>query len=134
HPGWVVVGLDNFDMHRRHVAIARYEVIVKIRLLHRAISDADAFSERQPDAVDDATLRLCDHIVRLHRRTAINGAPDIVDSDFTPIAIDRDFNNRSNLCTRIIDVGSAKTMSVALLAPIRHLSGTLHHLTSARRF
>ena len=52
----MIVALDHLDMHRRNVAIARHNVIIEIRLLHRTVLEADAFGERQSDAVDDAAL------------------------------------------------------------------------------
>src|SRR5262249_28449963 len=105
----MVVGLYYFDVHRWYVSVARDQVIVEIRLLHRAIFDADALSECQTDSIDDAALRLCNHIVRLYRRATINGAPDVVDSDFAGISVDRDFEYCSNLRARVVDIGSAKS-------------------------
>ena len=73
-----IMGL-HLDMHRRHVAIARHNVIIEIRLLYRTIFDADPLVERQSDAVDDATLGLRHHVIRLHGHAAVDGAPDVVD-------------------------------------------------------
>jgi hypothetical protein len=83
-----IVGLDHLHMHRRHIAIAWHYVVVKIRLLDRAVLDADALGQREPNAIDDAALGLRDDIVRLYRNAAVDCTPDIMDFDFAGAAID----------------------------------------------
>src|SRR5690348_16937089 len=82
-----VVGLDCLHKHRRHVAVARYNVVIEVGLLDRAILDTDALSQRQPDAVDDTALGLSDDVVRLYRNAAIDRAPDVVQLDLASAAI-----------------------------------------------
>src|SRR5262249_36031600 len=117
----MIVGLDHLDIHRRYVAVARYDVIIEIRLLHCPVLDADALGERQPDAVDDAALGLRHHIIRLHRRAAVDGTPDVVNLDLASGPVDRDFHYRCHLRAGVVDVGGAKTMAFALPAPTGHL-------------
>ena len=68
-----VVGRYHFDVHWRHVAHARDQIVVKVRLLDCAILDRDPLHQGEAQPVDNAALGLRRHIVGLHRDAAVEG-------------------------------------------------------------
>src|SRR5579864_7865446 len=129
----MIISLNRLNMHGRHVAITRHDVIIEIGLFDHAIFNADALGQRQSDTVYDATLGLGDYVIRLYRDTTIYCAPHIMELDLAGTAIERDLNHGSHLRAGIVNVGGAKAPTIPLAVPTRHLRGTLHHFVSARR-
>ena len=77
-----VVGRYHLNVHQRHIAHARDQIVVEVRLLDRAVFDRDALHQGEAQPVDNAALALRRHIVRLHRDAAVERAPEVVQRDF----------------------------------------------------
>src|SRR5205085_1870030 len=97
-----------------------------------AVLDADALSQRESETIHRAALGLRRDVVGLHRRAAVDRAPDFVHLDLTAGAIDRHFEDARNLRTRIVEIGKAKPAALALAAPVRHCGDALDHFDRAR--
>ena len=127
----MVFGLHQFYVQFRHVAHARHVVIKEIRLLHRAVNDADAFYQRQPQAVYDGTFSLCDDVIRMHGHTAVDGAPEIVHLDCAAGLVYGHIGNTRHMRAGIIHIRNTQTVAGTLAPPVGHFYGLLDHVARA---
>ena len=128
----MIFGLHQFDMHFRHVAHARHVVIEKVRLLHRAVGDADAFDQRQPQAVDNGAFGLRDHVIGMHRHAAVDHAPEVMHLDCAGLFVHRHIRDARHMRAGVIDVGQPQTVARTLALPLGHFRGLFDHVPRAR--
>ena len=105
--------MNNIHMHRRNVAVPRDNVVIEVRLLDRAVLDADPLGQCETDAIDNAALGLSDHIIRLYRHTTIDGTPDIAQFDLSGPPVERDLD------------GAARAVEPHLLKSIKEVEQTI---------
>src|SRR5207248_3948870 len=96
-------------------------VISVVRLPHAAVLDHYFFAQHVAETVDDAALRLCREIARLHRDPGIDGDPDVVQFDLPASAIDRNFSHTGRKGVILDHRRYAKPAVRARTLPVRHL-------------
>src|SRR5262249_59120402 len=101
-------------------AMLTTSIVIEVRLFDCAILDRDALHQGEAQPVDNAALGLRRHIVRLHRDTAIERAPEIVQHDVAGGAFERHLGGAGDERIGIVEERKSHSAAVALLAPLRH--------------
>src|SRR4030095_9262134 len=65
---------SDMDLDHRHFVDPQHGIVVKITLLHAALVDGDGAIKRGAKTVDNATLHLRYHLIRVYVHSAVDGA------------------------------------------------------------
>ena len=69
-------------MNLRDFREPQHAIVIEIRFLDLAVHKIDLFVQTLADPVDNAAHYLRFYVCRLHRRSCIDSAPDVQNSDF----------------------------------------------------